>query len=50
MLAGGGTGRDGGATHDAGGEDDVHLDGGVAAGVEDFAGLDVSDLSHGVYQ
>ena len=32
---------------DAVGEDDVGLDGGIASGVEDFAGVDGDDLGHG---
>ena len=47
VLAGGGTGGDGGAAADAAFEDDVGLYGGVAAGVEDFACVDRDDLGHG---
>ena len=39
-----GAGRDGRATADAGGEDDIDFDGGVTAGVEDLAGFDINDL------
>ena len=42
--AGRGAGRDGRAAADAGGEDDIDFDGGVAAGVEDLAGFDIDDL------
>ena len=44
VLAGGGAGGDGGAAAGAGLEGDVGLDGGVTAGVEDFAGGDGGDF------
>ena len=42
-LAGGGARRDGSATGRAGEEGDIDLNGGVATGVENFAGLDFDD-------
>jgi hypothetical protein len=36
--------RDGRATANARSENDIDFDGGVAAGVEDFAGFDINDL------
>ncbi len=46
VLAGGGAGGDGGAADGSAVEDDVGFDGGVAAGVEDFACVDRDDLGH----
>ena len=46
VLAGGGAAGNGGAAHGAAGEDDFGFDGGVSAGIEDFAGVDGDDLSH----
>ena len=46
VLAGGGAGGDGGAAHGSAGEGDVGFDGGVSAGIEDFAGGNGDDLSH----
>ena len=46
MLAGAGARGDGGASDGAAFEGDVDFDGGVAAGVEDLARLDVSDGRH----
>ena len=46
VLAGGGPGGHRRAAEDAGVEDDIDLDGGIATGVEDFTGLDFSDLGH----
>ena len=45
-LAGGGAGGDRGAPVRAGAEVDLHLDGGVAAGVKDLACVDRFDLAH----
>ena len=45
--AGGGAGRHRGAPEDAGFQHDVHLDGGIAAGIEDFTGDDIGDFGHG---
>ena len=45
-LAGGGAGGDGGAPVRAGAQLDLHLDGGVAAGVEDLACVYRFDLAH----
>jgi len=44
VLAGAGSRGNGRAAHDAGGEDDVDLHGGVAPGVDDFARFDVDDV------
>ena len=44
VLAGRGSGGDGGAAADVAFEDDVGFDGGIAAGVEDFAGGDGDDV------
>ena len=46
--AGGGTAGDGGATERAVLEEDLDLDGGVAARVEDLAGADSCDGCHGL--
>ena len=46
VLAGGGSAGNGGATLGSAVEDDVGLDGGVSAGVEDFACVDRDDLGH----
>jgi hypothetical protein len=46
--AGGGAGGDGGAAEHAAGKDDIGFEGGIAAGVEDFAGADGYDLEHGI--
>ena len=45
-LAGGGPGGDGGAAHGPALEDDLHLDRGVAAAVEDLAGEHGVDVGH----
>ena len=45
-FAGGGAGGDGGTAHRATGEGDVHLDRGIAPGVEDLPRLDAFDLGH----
>ena len=47
VLAGGCAGRNGGAAHGSAGEQDVGFDGGIAAGVEDFAGGDGDDVGRG---
>ena len=44
--AGGGAGRDGRPAGRARPSDDLHLDGRVAAGVEDLAGVDAGDAAH----
>ena len=46
VLAGGGAAGNGGAAHGSAVEDDVDFDGGIAAGVEDFACVDRDDLGH----
>ena len=45
-LAGGGTGGDRGAPVRARAQGDLHLDGGVAAGIKDLACVDRFDLAH----
>ena len=47
MRAGRGARGDGGTAHGAVFKDHVHLDGGVAAAVEDLARVDVDDRAHG---
>ena len=44
--AGGGAGGDGRATEDTAAEADIGFEGGVAAGIEDFAGADGFDVEH----
>ena len=46
VLAGGGSAGNGGAAFGSAVEEDVGFDGGVSAGVEDFAGVDRDDLGH----
>ena len=46
VLAGGGARRHSGAAHGAAVENDVGFDGGIAAGIKDFAGANGNDLSH----
>ena len=46
VLSGAGSGGDGGAALGPAGEGDVGFDGGVSAGIEDFAGGNGNDLSH----
>ena len=46
VLAGGGSAGNGGAPFGSAVEDDVGLNGGVSAGVEDFACVDRDDLGH----
>jgi hypothetical protein len=46
MLSGGCTGGDGGAALGPAREGDVGFDGGVSAGIEDFAGCNRDDLGH----
>ena len=46
VLAGGGAGGDGGAAYGSAVEDDVGFDGGIAAGVENFACVNRDDLGH----
>ena len=46
-LAGGGAGGDYGAADGAVGQGDLHLDGGVAARIQDLATVDIDDLAHG---
>ena len=48
-AAGGRAGGHGEAAPGAALEGDLHLDGGVAAGIEDFTGQDVDDLGHGAH-
>ena len=43
VFAGGGAGGNGSAAEGAVGETDVHLDGGITAGVDDLAGADAGD-------
>ena len=48
VLAGGSAGRDGGAAKRSAIEEDVGFDGGIAAGIDDLAGVDTGDLrGHG---
>src|SRR5690606_39159356 len=47
LGAGGCTGRHGGAAERSIGERDFGFKGGIAAGVEDFAGVDPGDAGHG---
>jgi len=42
VFAGAGSGGDCGAADGAGIEEDINLDGGIATGVEDLAGLDIN--------
>ena len=46
VLAGGGTAGNGGAAFGSGFEEDVGFDGGITAGVQDFACVDRDDLGH----
>ena len=46
VLAGAGAGGDCGAADGAGIEEDINLDGGIATGVQDLAGLDINDIAH----
>ena len=46
VLAGGGSAGNGGASSGSAVEEDIGFDGGVAAGVEDFACVDRDDLGH----
>jgi hypothetical protein len=46
VLAGGGSAGNGGAAFGSAVEEDVGLDGGITAGVEDFACVDGDDLGH----
>ncbi len=43
------SGRHGGAAQCPVLEDDVHLDGGIAARIQDFAGFDVFDYAHVIF-
>ncbi len=47
MRAGRGARGDGGAAETARLQDDIHLDGGIAARIENFAGVDVGNRGHG---
>ena len=47
VFAGAGAGGDSGAAGGAAGEEDVHFDGWVAAGIKDFARFDVRNSAHG---
>ena len=46
VFAGGGSAGNGGAAFGSAVKDDVGLDGGIAAGVKDFACMDRDDLGH----
>src|SRR6202020_1162429 len=46
MFAGGGAAGNGGAAFGSSVEDNIGFDGGIAAGVKDFTGVDRDDLSH----
>ena len=46
VFASGRAGGDGGAAHGPAGEGYVGFDGGISAGIEDFAGGNGNDLSH----
>ena len=46
VLAGGGAAGNGGAAYGSAVEDDVGFDGGITAGVQDFACVDRDDLGH----
>ena len=46
VPSGAGAGGDCGAADGTGIEEDINLDGGIATGVEDFAGLDINDVAH----
>ena len=47
--AGRGAGGHGGAAEDAAGEDDIGFEGGIAAGIQDFAGMDGGNVEHGIF-